>query len=452
MTQYTLAGGGQPTPEQRKTSRKAAGAALIGTSIEWFDFYAFGTAAALVFGELFFPKDLAPAVATLAAMATFAAGFVLRPLGGIVFGHLGDRIGRKKTLIITLVMMGVASIAIGLLPTHAQVGGWAAVLLVGLRVVQGLAIGGEWGGAVLVAVENAPANRRSFYGSFPQMGSSVGALLSTGLFALLNSVLSHEQFLAFGWRVPFLASAVLVVVGFLIRRSLDETPAMKQVLASAERSKLPVLDVVRTAPGMLVLGVLTLSVGTGGYYMVTTYLTTYGTEHVGLNAQLILSGLSIAAAVELVITPVIGWLGDRRTPHLVVMVGLLAVLVIAPFQFLVLNTGSALLITAAMVAMRIAQSAAFAPVSSVLAEAFTPAVRYTGISISYQFANLIFGGLVPLGAVALLVAIPSAWPVVVALMVMSAVGAASVWAMRRTWTSTPAGLREHATECHRLTA
>ncbi|MFB7939148.1 MFS transporter [Streptomyces sp. NPDC056049] len=220
---------------------RAALAALVGTSIEWYDFYAFATAAAIVFDDVFFPADMPPALRTLSAFGTFAVGFLLRPLGGIVFGHIGDRVGRKKTLVITLMMMGVASFAIGLLPTYAQVGALAPILLIVLRLIQGIAIGGEWGGAVLVAVENAPKGKATFFGSFAQLGSSVGALLSTGAFSLMN-LWGDEAFDSWGWRVPFLASAVLVVIGLVIRLKLEEAPVMEEIKAqNTAETKLPVV-------------------------------------------------------------------------------------------------------------------------------------------------------------------------------------------------------------------
>lgn len=262
---------------------RSALAALVGTSIEWYDFYAFATAAAIVFNQVFFPPDMSPFVRTVASFGTFAVGFLLRPLGGIIFGHIGDRIGRKNTLVTTLLMMGVASFAIGLLPTYAQIGAWAPLMLVALRLVQGIALGGEWGGAVLVAVENAPPGRRAFFGSFAQLGSSVGALLSTGAFSLMSSF-GDEAFVSWGWRVPFLLSAVLVVIGLVIRLKLEEAPAMKQVRAErAVADTLPVREVLQKSWRTVLLGVFALATATGGYYITTTFLLTYGTGTHGLS-------------------------------------------------------------------------------------------------------------------------------------------------------------------------
>lgn len=315
-----------PQSSTGKSPYRAAVAALAGTSIEWYDFYAFATAAAIVFNDVFFPPDMSPYLRTLSAFATFAIGFLLRPLGGIVFGHIGDRVGRKKTLVITLVMMGVASFAIGLLPTYAQVGALAPILLIVLRLVQGIAIGGEWGGAVLIAVENAPRGKAAFFGSFAQLGSSVGALLSTGAFSLMN-LFGDDAFMSWGWRVPFLASAVLVVVGLIVRVKLEESPVMEEVRKEQEAkaegaAKLPVVEVLQKAWRTVLIGVFALATATGGYYVVTSFLLSYGTGDLHLSESMLLNGLTLAAFLELLVTPWLSWLADRVGPHKVVIAGL----------------------------------------------------------------------------------------------------------------------------------
>ncbi|MEV4060660.1 MFS transporter [Nonomuraea dietziae] len=402
---------------------RSALAALVGTSIEWYDFYAFATAAAIVFNQVFFPPDMSPFVRTVASFGTFAVGFLLRPLGGIIFGHIGDRIGRKNTLVTTLLMMGVASFAIGLLPTYAQVGAWAPLMLVALRLVQGIALGGEWGGAVLVAVENAPPGRRAFFGSFAQLGSSVGALLSTGAFSLMSSF-GDEAFVSWGWRVPFLLSAVLVVIGLVIRLKLEESPAMRQVRAErAVADTLPVREVLQKSWRTVLLGVFALATATGGYYVTTTFLLTYGTGTHGLTESMLLNGLSLAAFLELLVTPLLSFYADKVGPHRMVIAGLIGVIALSVPQFLVLGSGSVALIYLAMLAMRFAMSALYGPVATVLAEGFAARVRYTGISLSYQVSTMIFGGLSPIAATALAASAGgSFWPVAGLLMAISLVG------------------------------
>lgn len=409
----------------KQSPYRSAFAALAGTSIEWYDFYAFATAAAIVFNDVFFPPDMSPYLRTLSAFATFAIGFLLRPLGGIIFGHMGDRVGRKNTLVITLVMMGVASFAIGLLPTYAQVGALAPILLIVLRLIQGIAIGGEWGGAVLIAVENAPKGKAAFFGSFAQLGSSVGALLSTGAFSLM-SLFGDEAFNSWGWRVPFLASAILVIIGLVVRVKLEESPVMEDVHKEQETKgeiKLPVVEVFQKAWRTVLIGVFALATATGGYYVVTSFLLSYGTGDLNLSESMLLNGLTLAAFLELLVTPWLSWLADKVGSHKVVIGGLVGVIVLSIPQFMVLGTGSVVLIWLMMLAMRLVMSALYGPIASILVEGFAPHIRYTGISLSYQICNMIFGGLAPLAAVSLAAAAGGHyWPPAVMLMVISAVG------------------------------
>ncbi|MFF7140203.1 MULTISPECIES: MFS transporter [Streptomyces] len=411
--------------------RRAALAALVGTSIEWYDFYAFATAAAIVFNDVFFPADMPPLLRTLSSFGTFAVGFLLRPLGGIVFGHIGDRIGRKKTLVTTLLMMGIASFCIGLLPTYAQIGAAAPALLIVLRLVQGIAIGGEWGGAVLVAVESAPKGKATFFGSFAQLGSSVGALLSTGAFSLMN-LFGSSAFHSWGWRVPFLLSAVLVGVGLVIRLRLEESPAMAGIEKQRQtEDKLPIVEVLQKDWRTVLFGVLGLATATGGYYLVTSYLLAYADDHAHVSQSMLLNGLTLAAFLELVVTPWLSLLGDRIGAHTVVIAGLAGVVVLAVPQFLVVHTGSTLLIWGAMLAMRFVMSALYGPMAAILAEGFDARVRYTGISLSYQLCNLVFGGFSPIIAASLSAAAGgSYWPVAALLMVVSLIGIVSISRLR----------------------
>ncbi|MEU1350980.1 MFS transporter [Streptomyces sp. NPDC005795] len=436
------------TPRSPQSPFRTAFAALSGTSIEWYDFYAFATAAAIVFDDVFFPADMPASLRTISAFATFAVGFLLRPLGGIVFGHIGDRVGRKKTLVITLLMMGIASFAIGLLPTYEQVGVLSPILLIVLRLIQGIAIGGEWGGAVLIAVENAPKGKATFFGSFAQLGSSVGALLSTGMFSLMN-LFGDEAFDSWGWRVPFLASAVLVVIGLVIRTKLEDSPVMDEIHAEQKKneqkkqeqksgeqgrkrggaSKLPVAEVLRDDWKTVLVGVFALATATGGYYVVTSYLLTYGTDDQHLSESMLLNGLTLAAFLELIVTPFLALLGDRIGAHKVVVGGLAGVVLLSIPQFMVINTGSIVLIYLTMLAMRFVMSALYGPMAAILAHGFAPHVRYTGISLSYQVCNLVFAGFAPVTAVWLSSLAGGAyWPPAVALMVVSVIG---IWCTLR---------------------
>nr|WP_202538255.1 MFS transporter [Streptomyces sp. SID8379] len=411
---------------------------MSGTSIEWYDFYAFATAAAIVFNDVFFPADMPTALKTISSFATFAVGFLLRPLGGIVFGHIGDRVGRKKTLVITLLMMGVASFAIGLLPTYDQVGVLSPILLITLRLIQGIAIGGEWGGAVLIAVENAPKGKATFFGSFAQLGSSVGALLSTGMFSLMN-MFGESAFDSWGWRVPFLASAVLVVIGLVVRTKLEDSPVMDEIHAEQKRdqaqkkqgavSGLPVAEVLRKDWRTVLVGVFSLATATGGYYVVTSYLLSYGTDDQHLSESMLLNGLSLAAFLELVVTPFLALLGDKIGAHKIVVGGLAGVVLLSIPQFMVMGTGSVALIYVMMLAMRFVMSALYGPMAAILADGFAPHVRYTGISLSYQICNLIFAGFAPVTAVWLSSLAGGAyWPPAVALMAVSVIG---IWCTLR---------------------
>ncbi|GAA4929028.1 metabolite-proton symporter [Nonomuraea thailandensis] len=394
---------------------RAAGAAFVGTTIEWYDFYVYATAAALLFDDLFFPNASSPTVALMASFATYAVGFFARPLGGIVFGHFGDRVGRKSALVVTLLMMGAATFVVGLLPTYDSIGALAPVLLVLLRFVQGLAVGGEWGGAALMAVEHAPEGRKTFYGGFAQLGNPAGALLATGAFSLM-SLFGEQALQSWGWRVPFIVSAVLVLVGLFIRLRVEESPVFERT----DKTGVPIKEVFRTSWRAVLLGVGTLPVAIGGYYILTTFLLSYATgPSVGASEQLILNGLSFASFVELVATLGIAWLGDRFGSRKVAIVFLVLTAVLAVPQFAVLGSGNAVLIFALLGLMRLVTSGTYGPMAAILAEMFPPQVRYTGISLAYQGAGAIFGGLSPLVATALVAAYGgAAWPAVALLVGM----------------------------------
>ncbi|GAA2068666.1 MFS transporter [Streptomyces albiaxialis] len=408
---------------QARRARKAGIAAFVGTTIEWYDFYVYATAASLVFGSVFFPEDTDRLTGIAAAFATYAVGFFARPLGGIVFGHIGDRFGRRGALVITLTMMGAATFLVGLLPTYASVGALAPVLLVLLRFVQGIAVGGEWGGAVLMAVEHAPEGKKTFYGGFAQLGNPAGALLSTGLFSLL-STLGDDALKEWAWRVPFLLSAVLIVVGVLIRLKVEESPVFEETEAGEDEG-LPLTYALRTNWRPILLGIGTLPIAVGGYYLVTTFLTAYATDpSVGLSETTVLNALSVGAVVELIATLGVAWLGDKVGRVRVVVWGLAAVAVLATPQFLVVSTDSTVLIFVVFAAMRLVMAATYGPVAAVLSQMFRPRARYTSISVTYQVAGALFGGLSPVASTLMFQATDSVVPVIVLLVAMCALSIA----------------------------
>ena len=289
--------------------RLVAMASLIGTTIEWYDFFLYGTAAALVFNRLFFPQVDA-LTGTLAAYGTYAVGFVARPLGGIIIGHYGDKVGRKSMLVLTLMIMGIATFLIGLLPTYEQIGPWAAVALVLLRLAQGFGVGGEWGGAVLMAVEHAPPGSRGFYGSWPQIGVPAGLLLSTAVFSIFSS-LPEEQFLSWGWRVPFLLSILLVGIGLMIRMRILETPAFARLKEAAVEARQPIVEVLRKYPKQVLLAMGARVAENGSFYIFSVFVLTYATQRVKLDQQIVLNGILLGSACELVAIPLFGALSDR---------------------------------------------------------------------------------------------------------------------------------------------
>jgi MFS transporter, MHS family, shikimate and dehydroshikimate transport protein len=376
-------------------------ASLVGTTIEWYDFFLYGTAAALVFNKLFFPT-FEPLAGTLAAFATYAVGFVARPIGGIVFGHFGDRIGRKSMLVSTLVLMGVATFLIGLLPTYEQVGLWAAGALVVLRIAQGFGVGGEWGGAVLMAVEHAPANARGFYGSWPQLGVPAGLLLSTAVFAAFAG-LPQDQFLSWGWRVPFLVSILLVGVGLLIRLRILETPAFARIKEERRESRLPIMEVLRTHPRQVLLAMGARIAENGAFYVYSVFVLLYATQKVGMERSVVLNGILLGAACEVIAIPLFGKLSDRIGRRPVYLFGAIATAVFAFPLFWLLDTGTTAAVWFALiVAFAIPHAAMYAPQAAFLSEMFGTHIRYSGASLGSQLASVLAGGLSPFIATELL--------------------------------------------------
>ncbi|WP_418908797.1 MFS transporter [Glutamicibacter endophyticus] len=384
------------TEAQRLRQRRSIAGAFVGTAIEWYDFYIFGTAAALVFGKVFYP-EVAPGTALMASFATFWVGFLARPLGGLVFGHFGDRLGRKNILVITLVMMGVATTCIGLLPGYAQIGVAAPVILIFLRAVQGIAVGGEWGGAVLMATENAEGAKKGMAGAWVQQGSPAGAILATSAFMAV-SLLPDQAFLSYGWRIPFLCSALLVFVGLVIRLKVEESADFERVREAREVVKVPIVQVLRDAPLVLVLGVIASIMGISLAYFTNTFLLSWTTGPLGLDRQVMLNVLLGAAVLQFIWQPLAAKLAERIGANKVMLGGLaLCLLMVAPF-FAAIAAASLPLITLTLYVMFLAGTSYYALLANALAQAFAPQVRYTAVSLSYQLCSSLIGGSTPLVA------------------------------------------------------
>ncbi|HEX6711698.1 MAG TPA: MFS transporter [Rubrobacter sp.] len=395
--------GGEDTGRENSVG-KVAVASTIGATIEWYDFFLYGTAAGLIFNQLFFPPGN-PTAGTLAAYATFAAGFVARPVGGFIFGHFGDRIGRKTMLVLTLLIMGVATFAIGLVPTYEQIGIWAPIILLTLRVLQGIGLGGEWGGAVLMAVEHAPENRRGFFGSWPQIGVGAGLLLGTAAFGVLSIVMPEEAFLSWGWRVAFLASGVLVAVGMYIRLQIMESPAFTGIKESNSEARVPFVELLRTQPREALLSLGSRLAEGVSFNVYGVFIISYITAQLKLPMTTALLGVSVAAAIMCVLTPVYGALSDRVGRRPVFAVGAVLFGLFAIPSFLLFNTKETVwILLALVVAFGIIHPAMEAVLSSFWSELFDTRVRYSGVSFAYQFSGIFASGITPLVATWLLAA------------------------------------------------
>jgi metabolite-proton symporter len=381
--------------------RKVIVASLIGTSLEWYDFFIYGTAAALVFNKLFFPS-FEPLVGTLLAFATYAVGFVARPLGGLLFGHYGDRIGRKNVLVVTLLLMGIATFAIGLMPTYATLGVWAPILLVVLRFVQGLGLGGEWGGAVLMTLESGDERRRGLNASWPQVGVPLGLLLANGVLSLMGVLTNDAAFLSWGWRVPFLLSGVLVLVGLWIRLTIAESPLFREVEESHTKAAAPILEVLRRYPKKVLLAVGARVGVDVAFYTFVLFITTYVATYLKLPRNYALNAVLIAAAVQVVLIPFFGSLSDRFARRPVYLAGAIGAAVWVFVFFALLDTGQFWLIVLATVVALVFHAAMYGPQAAFIAEMFPTKVRYTGASMGYQLAGIIGGALAPIISVALL--------------------------------------------------
>ncbi|MFE9346683.1 MFS transporter [Streptomyces olivaceus] len=421
-----------PAGEQERTAlaKRAAVASLVGTAVEWYDYFIFGTASALVFGDLFFPNEDDPIIGTLSAFAVFGVGFFARPVGGVVFGHFGDKFGRKAALVTTLMMMGGSTFLIGLMPTTDHIGIWAPVLLVLLRLVQGFGVGGEWGGASLVAVEYAPPDKRGAYGSFPQIGNAVGLVLSTAVFALV-SMLPDDQLFSWGWRLPFLLSAVLIGVGLFIRFRLTETPTFQAAQDEMEEKsaqekaeeKLPVTELFRRfrRPLLLAMG-MRLGEAVFGYIILTIGLT-FAENYTDIPRTHVLVASSVAAAAAIFTYYWFGQLSDRIGRRAVFVIGSVVGIVVT-FPFFWILDADALVLTYVIytVAYAIGVGAVYGVEPAFFAELFSTKVRYTGLSLSAQIPSVLIG-LWPLASTALLAATDGdPWPIALITVVCLLIG------------------------------
>ena len=404
-TPSTSAAATHPEPDQRSIV-KVVFASLVGTAVEWYDFFLYGSAAALVFGALFFPES-EPVTATLLAFGTYAVGFVARPLGGIVFGHFGDRVGRKKMLVVALMLMGIATFAIGLLPTYATIGVAAPILLLVCRLAQGFAVGGEWGGAVLMAAEHGDDSRRGFWSSWPQAGVPLGNLLATGVLFLLAGLQSDADFEAWGWRIPFLLSAVLVLIGLYVRLQLEESPVFREAkdeIASKkqEASHMPLLEVIKTYPKEVLIAMGMRMTENISYYIFTIVVLSYVTTYLDASTDLILKMLLIGAAVQFFMIPALGLLSDKVGRRPLYLTGAVGVAVWSFFFFDLVQTQESGKVLLAVVVGLFFHSLMYAPQAAFFSELFGTSVRYTGASVGYQLASIFAGALAPIIALKLL--------------------------------------------------
>jgi metabolite-proton symporter len=384
----------------RSKMKKIALASVIGTTVEWYDLFLFATASALVFDKVFFP-ELSPAVGTILSFLTFASAYLARIIGAVLFGHFGDRLGRKSMLLVSLITMGVATFCIGLLPSYATIGVAAPFLLLFLRVIQGLALGGEWGGAVLMTVEHAPRDRRGIYGSMVQVGVPAGTLIANLAFLIVTAAVSEDALVSWGWRVPFLASAVLVGVGIYIRLNIEETPSFQQVRETGAKAKLPFAYLIRHYWKQVLLGgIATLSTGSTFTLLVASGVN-YGAKELGHSKSLMLWAVLVACIVALIAIPAFGRLSDRVGRKPVIAAGIIAEAAFALPFFWLLDTGSEPLVFVAYAVMMLAFSANYGPIATFLAELFGAKIRYSGLSVAYMLSGLLGSALTPAVTVAL---------------------------------------------------
>jgi MFS transporter, MHS family, shikimate and dehydroshikimate transport protein len=418
--------------ESEASLRTVVAASAVGTTVEWYDFLIYGTAASLVLNKLFFPTEN-PLIGTLLSISTIGVGFFARPIGAIILSHYGDRLGRKSMLIFTLVSMGIATTVVGLLPTYASIGVTAPILLVLCRLVQGIAVGGEWGGAVLMATEYAPPLKRGLYGSIVQIGFPLGLALGTASFFAL-AYLNDQQFLAWGWRIPFIASSILVVVGLFIRLRVQETPEFQQVLRDKKVVRYPVVDTILQHPKDLMIGLGARITEISWIYVITIFGLNYAVSTLGLSRTLVLGSIALGAVGELITIPFFGHLSDLKGRRLVYLLGCVAAILLSfPFFWGIETRDPTIVLITFVIGMSLGHGIMYGVQASFLSEMFPSNLRYSGASIGYQIAAPLGGGLVPLAA-AVMVGMNhgATWPVSVLMIVIAALTIVAVLVARET--------------------
>lgn len=415
---------------EKKQMRRILVASLVGSSIEWFDYFLYGTVSALVFNQLFFVNE-DPTIGLLLSYASFALAFFIRPFGGVIFSHIGDRIGRKKTLVLTLSLMGVATFGMGLLPTYQAVGIWAPILLITLRLVQGLGIGGEWGGALLLAVEYAPAEKRGLFGAIPQMGVTIGMLLGTVALSIMT-LLPENAFMTWGWRIPFIFSALLVFFGLWIRKGIDETPSFKKVKESGEVPKLPIVETLKNYWREVLIAVGAKVVETAPFYIFSTFVVSYATANLGFSRTATLTAVMIATIITTILIPIMGNLSDKIGRKKLFIGGTIGMALFAfPYFWLLEQKSVLLLIVATVIGLGVIWAPITAVLGTMFSEIFDAKIRYTGITLGYQIGAALAGGTAPLVATALLNRFNNSYvPVALYIIFASVLSLAAIWAVK----------------------
>lgn len=415
---------------EKNVSKRVLVASLVGSSIEWFDYFLYGTVAGLVFNKIFFPAE-DPTVGLLLSYASFALAFFIRPLGGIIFSHIGDKIGRKRTLVLTLSLMGGATAAMGLLPTYETIGIMAPILLIALRLIQGIGLGGEWGGALLLAYEYAPENKKGLFGSIPQMGVTIGLLLGTLVMSLMT-LMPDDAFMVWGWRIPFILSAILVIFGLWIRKGIDETPEFKKVQEKGEVAKVPLFETMRTHWREVLIAIGGKVVETAPFYIFGTFIVSYATNNLGFDSTSPLNAVTIATIITTLIIPIMGRLSDNVGRRPLYIWGTLLMIAFAFPYFWILNLKTnASLIIATVIGLGIIWAPITAVLGTMFSEIFKSNVRYTGVSLGYQIGAAAAGGTAPLIATALLGAFNNSYvPVAIYIIFTSLISLISVMFVR----------------------
>ncbi|MGO2532468.1 MFS transporter [Arthrobacter rhombi] len=420
-----------PTAATRREERKVLAGTLVGTTIEWYDFFIYAQAAGLVLGPLFF-APLGETGAQLASWASIGISFLFRPLGAIVAGHLGDKLGRKKMLVFTLIMMGLATSLIGVLPTHAQIGGWAAILLILLRILQGFSAGGEWGGAALMSVEHAPDHRRGFFGAYPQIGVPCGMILATGTIWLLTTLIGEQEFLSWGWRVPFLFSIVLIIVGYVIRRSVEESPVFAALQERKKESSAPLKTLFKHNTREVVLTALIFIANNAAGYLLIAFFATYASKTLGMDRGPVLLATALASFGWLIFTMYGGILSDKIGRVRTFQLGYILVALWAVPMWFLIDTANIYWYFVALFVLTIGLGLSYGPQSALYAEMFPARVRYSGVSIGYALGAILGGAFAPLIAALLLEKTGHSWSIGIYVVVISIISLIAVSMVKET--------------------